>query len=86
MIDENKKKISNYDILISFFLLGLTSFGGPIAHIGYFRNVFVKQKKWIDEQTYMDFVSLCNFLPGPSSSQVGMSIGCLLYTSDAADE
>ena len=75
MIDQNKKKISNYDILISFFLLGLTSFGGPIAHIGYFRNVFVKQKKWIDEQTYMDFVSLCNFLPGPSSSQVGMSIG-----------
>jgi len=75
LIDENKKKISNYDILISFFLLGLTSFGGPIAHIGYFRNVFVKQKKWIDEQTYMDFVSLCNFLPGPSSSQVGMSIG-----------
>ena len=44
-------------------------------HIGYFRNVFVKQKKWLDEKTYIDFVSLCNFLPGPSSSQVGMSIG-----------
>ena len=63
------------DILYSFFLLGLTSFGGPVAHIGYFRNVFVKQKKWLDEKTYIDFVSLCNFLPGPSSSQVGMSIG-----------
>ena len=63
------------DILYSFFLLGLTSFGGPVAHIGYFRNVFVKQKKWLDEKTYVDFVSLCNFLPGPSSSQVGMSIG-----------
>ncbi len=63
------------DILYSFFLLGLTSFGGPVAHIGYFRNFFVKQKKWLDEKTYIDFVSLCNFLPGPSSSQVGMSIG-----------
>ncbi len=72
---KNKIKVSNLDILISFFLLGLTSFGGPIAHIGYFRKVFVKQKKWLDEKTYVDFVSLCNFLPGPSSSQVGMSIG-----------
>ena len=72
---KNKIKVSNLDILISFFLLGLTSFGGPVAHIGYFRNVFVKQKKWLDEKTYVDFVSLCNFLPGPSSSQVGMSIG-----------
>ena len=70
-----KQKISNMDILYSFFLLGLTSFGGPVAHIGYFRNVFVQQKKWLDEKTYIDFVSLCNFLPGPSSSQVGMSIG-----------
>ena len=67
---ENKKKenVTYTDILFSFFLLGLTSFGGPIAHIGYFRNVFVKQKKWLDEKTYLDFVSLCNFLPGPSSS------------------
>ena len=74
---ENKKKdnVTYTDILFSFFLLGLTSFGGPIAHIGYFRNVLVKQKKWLDEKTYLDFVSLCNFLPGPSSSQVGMSIG-----------
>jgi len=71
----DKQKVSNMDILYSFFLLGLTSFGGPVAHIGYFRNVFVKQKKWLDEKTYIDFVSLCNFLPGPSSSQVGMSIG-----------
>ena len=71
----DKQKVSNMDILYSFFLLGLTSFGGPVAHIGYFRNIFVKQKKWLDEKTYIDFVSLCNFLPGPSSSQVGMSIG-----------
>ena len=72
---KKKKKVKHIDILCSFFLLGLTSFGGPVAHIGYFRNVFVKQKKWLDEKTYIDFVSLCNFLPGPSSSQVGMSIG-----------
>jgi len=71
----NKTKIENLDIFFSFLLLGLTSFGGPIAHIGYFRNFFVKQKKWLDEKLYADFVSLCNFLPGPSSSQVGISIG-----------
>jgi len=71
----NKIKIENLDIFLSFLLLGFTSFGGPIAHIGYFRNFFVKQKKWLDEKTYADFVSLCNFLPGPSSSQVGISIG-----------
>ena len=49
--------------LKSFFLLGLTSFGGPVAHIGFFRNTFVKEKKWLDDDTYMEFVSLCNFLP-----------------------
>lgn len=75
MENKNKIKVTNIDIFVSFFLLGLSSFGGPIAHIGYFRNVFVKQKNWLDEKTYIDFVSLCNFLPGPSSSQVGMSIG-----------
>ena len=75
MKKSNKTKIQNLDIFVCFLLLGLTSFGGPIAHIGYFRNFFVKQKKWLDEKTYADFVSLCNFLPGPSSSQVGISIG-----------
>ena len=75
MENKNKIKVTNIDLFVSFFLLGLSSFGGPIAHIGYFRNVFVKQKNWLDEKTYIDFVSLCNFLPGPSSSQVGMSIG-----------
>ena len=72
---KKKNNVTSTEIFFSFFLLGLTSFGGPIAHIGYFRNIFVKQKKWLDEKTYIDFVSLCNFLPGPSSSQVGMSIG-----------
>ena len=75
MKKNNKTKIENLDIFLSFLLLGLTSFGGPIAHIGYFRNFFVKQKKWLDEKLYADFVSLCNFLPGPSSSQVRISIG-----------
>ncbi len=75
METKKKENVTYMEILFSFFLLGLTSFGGPIAHIGYFRNVFVKQKKWLDEETYLDFVSLCNFLPGPSSSQVGMCIG-----------
>ena len=75
MLPKTSPKVGHIDILISFFLLGLTSFGGPIAHISYFRNTFVKDKKWIDDDTYMEFVSLCNFLPGPSSSQVGMSIG-----------
>ena len=78
MKKNNKIKIENLDIFLSFLLLGLTSFGGPIAHIGYFRNFFVKQKKWLDEKLYADFVSLCNFLPGPSSSQVGISIGYYL--------
>ena len=75
MLSKTSHKVSHIDILVSFFLLGLTSFGGPIAHISYFRNTFVKDKKWLDDDTYMEFVSLCNFLPGPSSSQVGMSIG-----------
>ena len=55
--------------------LGLTSFGGPIAHLGYFREEYVRRKKWIDEQSYADLVALCQFLPGPASSQVGIAIG-----------
>ena len=55
--------------------LGLTSFGGPIAHLGYFHEEYVKRKKWVDEQSYADLVALCQFLPGPASSQVGIAIG-----------
>ncbi|QJD82905.1 chromate transporter [Cohnella herbarum] len=58
-------------------LLGLTSFGGPIAHLGYFHNVYVKRRKWIDERSYADLVALCQFLPGPASSQVGIGIGTM---------
>ncbi len=55
--------------------LGLTSFGGPVAHIGYFREEYVGRRKWVDEATYVDLVALCQFLPGPASSQVGIAIG-----------
>lgn len=55
--------------------LGLTSFGGPIAHLGYFHEEYVKRRKWLDEQSYADLVALCQFLPGPASSQVSIAIG-----------
>lgn len=58
-----------------FLRLGLTSFGGPIAHLGYFREEFVEKRKWFDDHSYADIVALCQFLPGPASSQVGISIG-----------
>ena len=60
-----------------FLKLGLTSFGGPIAHLGYFREELVVRRKWIDEASYVDLVALCQFLPGPASSQVGFSLGVL---------
>src|SRR5713226_1379661 len=55
--------------------LGLTSFGGPIAHLGYFHDEFVVRRRWLDEKTYADLVALCHFLPGPASSQVGIAVG-----------
>jgi chromate transporter len=57
--------------------LGLTSFGGPVAHLGYFHEEYVVRRRWLDEETYADIVALCQFLPGPASSQVGMAIGIL---------
>ena len=60
-----------------FLKLGLTSFGGPIAHLGYYRNELVVRRKWLDESAYADLVALCQFLPGPASSQVGFSLGIL---------
>lgn len=58
-----------------FFGLGLTSFGGPVAHLGYFREAIVVRRRWLGERAYADLVALCQFLPGPASSQVGMAIG-----------
>jgi chromate transporter len=60
-----------------FLKLGLISFGGPIAHLGYFHDEFVVRRRWLDEAAYADLVALCQFLPGPASSQVGFSIGLL---------
>src|SRR5687767_9367632 len=57
--------------------LGLTSFGGPVAHLGYFHDEYVVRRRWLDEQTYADLVALCQFLPGPASSQVGIGVGLL---------
>jgi chromate transporter len=65
------------EIFRVFLKLGLTSFGGPIAHLGYFRDEVVVRRKWLDEAAYADLVALCQFLPGPASSQVGFSLGVL---------
>jgi chromate transporter len=68
---------SPFEVLRAFLKLGLISFGGPIAHIGYFRDEFVMRRRWLDDATYTDLVALCQFLPGPASSQVGFSIGLM---------
>jgi chromate transporter len=68
---------SPWEVLRVFLRLGLTCFGGPVAHIGYFRDEFVVRRKWIDEHAYADLVGLCQFLPGPASSKVGFSIGLM---------
>lgn len=67
--------MKSIEIFLIFLRLGFTSFGGPIAHISYFHDEFVKKKKWLSECAYADLVALCQFLPGPASSQVGMAIG-----------
>ena len=68
---------SALEVLRVFTKLGLTSFGGPVAHLGYFRTEFVERRKWVDEVRYVDIVALCQFLPGPASSQTGISLGIL---------
>ncbi len=65
----------NISIFWHFFILGLFSFGGPIAHIGYFRKKFVEELKWLSDEEFSKIVALSQFLPGPSSSQVGFTIG-----------
>src|SRR5688572_10207185 len=63
------------EVLVAFLRLGLTSFGGPVAHLGYFREEFVVRRRWFDDRAYADLVALCQFLPGPASSQVGIAVG-----------
>lgn len=69
------KRDSAWRVFQVFLRLGLTSFGGPIAHLGYFRTEFVERRRWLDDRGYSDLVALCQFLPGPASSQVGMALG-----------
>jgi chromate transporter len=70
-------KGSAFEVLRIFTRLGLTSFGGPVAHLGYYRAEFVERRKWLDEHTYADIVALWQFLPGPTSSQVGITLGTM---------
>jgi chromate transporter len=65
------------EVLLVFLRLGFTSFGGPVAHLGYFRAEFVERRKWLDETGYVDILALCQFLPGPASSQVAFTLGTL---------
>lgn len=65
------------EVFLAFLKLGLTSFGGPIAHLGYFREELVARRRWLDDRAYADLVALCQFLPGPTSSQVGFSLGLM---------
>lgn len=82
--DRNEQKITSQenrgnvsDVGIAFLKLGLSSFGGPIAHIGYFRREFVERRKWIDEEHFGQLLALCQFLPGPGSSQLSFVLGLL---------
>ncbi|GAA2965714.1 chromate efflux transporter [Microbacterium schleiferi] len=66
---------SAVDVFWAFLRLGVTSFGGPIAHLGYFRDDLVARRRWMSDKAYADLVALCQFLPGPASSQVGFAMG-----------
>jgi len=73
--DASTRGDSPGSVFAAFLKLGCTSFGGPIAHLGYFREEFVTRREWLDDKAYADLVALCNFLPGPASSQVGIALG-----------
>ncbi|MGJ9383843.1 chromate transporter [Salipaludibacillus sp. CF4.18] len=78
MPDQLERKLKSLlEILMISTRLGFTSFGGPIAHLGYFHEEYVRRRKWMDEKSYADLVALCQFLPGPASSQVGIGIGVM---------
>jgi len=76
-IKDRDRSGSAIEVLLAFAKLGVSCFGGPIAHIGYFRQEFVVRRRWLDEQAYADLVALCQFLPGPASSQIGFSLGLM---------
>ncbi len=77
MKNEPRRSGSPVEVLFAFAKLGVSCFGGPIAHIGYFRHEFVVRRGWLDEKAYADLVALCQFLPGPASSQVGFALGLM---------
>jgi len=70
-----KPSESAWSVFLVFLRLGLTSFGGPIAHLSYFREAFVARRQWLSERSYAELVALCQLLPGPASSQVGIALG-----------
>ena len=65
------------EVFATFLKLGLTSFGGPIAHLGYFHRELIERRKWVDESEYAQLLALCQFVPGPASSQLGFALGLL---------
>ncbi len=75
MTEAKQTDRSAWAVFLIFLRLGLTSFGGPVAHLGYFRDEFVIRRQWLTERSYADLVALCQFLPGPASSQVGLALG-----------
>lgn len=75
MTENARPDYSAWAVFLIFLRLGLTSFGGPIAHLGYFRDEFVTRRQWLTERSYADLVALCQFLPGPTSSQIGIALG-----------
>lgn len=72
---DSSATVSVWTVFLIFLRLGLTSFGGPVAHLGFFRNELIVRRRWLSEQAYADLLALCHFLPGPTSSQVGMGLG-----------
>ena len=75
--EASRRRSSALEVFWVALRLGLTSFGGPVAHLGYFREEYVQRRRWVDDAQYADLVALCQFLPGPASSQVGIAIGTL---------
>jgi len=75
MVDKEGSEGKVWEVFLAFLKLGLTSFGGPVAHLGYFRTEFVERRRWLDDRSYSDLMALCQFLPGPASSQLGMALG-----------
>src|SRR5690554_2651116 len=80
-MDVKTKKMTRFQALMEILAistrLGFTSFGGPVAHLGYFHEEYIRRRKWMDEKSYADLVALAQFLPGPASSQVGIGIGVM---------